>query len=300
MTKPSESSRRTSIGKPWVKDHSCSLVVRRPARGIGSFIQFVGFARAATAIVVVVERQRRVIIRVANISLRAGKVAGVVGAAVDAGIGAIHMGGIVGRALAANETVAVLEHVMRAGESHVGHLPTLSGIDGLQSATAPEHVTHVDHLCGVETAQLQDRQFIAAVEHPIHTRHLAGVQEAHSNDGFEVTHFVEPVVGRRRADIGERVVKGYPLYIGIVAIGDPTGFDGAIVQVIGRAYADTAPVVIAERQGIGRRRVPGIGLLGSDAKGARHGRQQDDQTKEHCFFHIISNLKCIKRNPLQI
>ena len=76
------------------------------------------------------------------------------------------------------------------------------------------------------------------------------------------------------------MVKGYMLHIGIVAIGDPTGLDGAIVQVVGRTYADTALVVIAERQRIGRWRVPGIGLLGTDPKGIHHSRQQYGHPKK--------------------
>ena len=111
-------------------------------------------------------------------------------------------------------------------------------------------------------------------------RHLAGVQVAHPIDGLKVMHFVEPVVGRRRAEIGERVVKGNMLHICTVAISYPTGLGGAIVQVIGRTYTDTALVVVAERQRIGPRRVPSIGLLGAGAEGAHHGSHHDDQTKK--------------------
>ena len=88
------------------------------------------------------------------------------------------------------------------------------------------------------------------------------------------------MVGRRRAEIGERVVKGNMLHIGIVAISYPTGLDGAIVQVIGRTYTDAALVIVAERQRIGPGRVLGIGFLGTDPKGAHHGRHQDGKSEK--------------------
>ena len=213
------------------------------------------------------------------------------------------MVGIVGGTLAAHQAGAVIEHVCRSGHSRCAPLGT--DINGCQIGTSIEHILHAGHIgrvetaqvkyrhtgatgeharhaChigSVETAQIKTRQFIAGMEHIIHACHLAGVQVPHPSDGFKVTHFVEPVVGRRRAEIGERVVKGNMLHIGTVAISYPTWLDGAIVQVIGRTHADAALVVVAERQRIGTRRVPGIGLLGTGAKGTHHGRHQDDKSE---------------------
>ena len=190
------------------------------------------------------------------------------------------MGGIVGRALASHETGAVLEHIMRTGESHLTHSPAVAHVDGLQSAAAPEHIAQVGHLREVEFFQVQACQFIAAVEHVIHARHLAGVQVLQTSDSFKVPHSGEPIEGARRAGAGKRGVKDHLLHIQIGEIGHPTGINGTIVQVVGRTRAATAIVVVVERQRRVVRRVHCIGLLGTGAQSAHHGRHQDDQPKK--------------------
>ena len=74
--------------------------------------------------------------------------------------------------------------------------------------------------------------------------------------------------------------------MGSKAVSVPTGLVGTRVQVVGRAWATVALVVVVERQIHVRWRKAGIGLIGPGAEGTHHGRQQDDQTKEKgLIFH---------------
>ena len=109
-------------------------------------------------------------------------------------------------------------------------------------------------------AQIKACQFITLHEHPIHIGHLAGVQVTHARDGFKFSHTIEPIAGGRRAGIGERGVKDHLGHIVFGAVGVPSGIVGARVQVVGRARAGSALVVVVERQRLVRRRVAGIGL----------------------------------------
>ncbi len=88
------------------------------------------------------------------------------------------------------------------------------------------------------------------------------------------------MIGGCRAGINERLVKDYLGHIGIGAVSFPTGIGRGKVQVIGRARAGAAVVVIVERQRRVLRRVAGIGLDSAGAEGAQHGRHQDDKSKE--------------------
>ena len=102
-----------------------------------------------------------------------GEVARVAGASVDVGVGLVHTAGIVGRALAAHQTGAVIEHI--SGERHGSRAPAIAYIDGPKIAAAIEHVNHNVHIGRVETAQVKARQSIATIEHVTHIGHLAGV-----------------------------------------------------------------------------------------------------------------------------
>ena len=142
-----------------------------------SLVQVVSRASAAAAIDVVVERHCRVLRRVHYIGLRSGQVAGVAGAAVDAGIGLVHVVAIVGRSLAAHDAVASKEHLIR--QSNAINAPVTVHKDGRQIVTATEHLSRVGHISGVETAQVKARQAFAANEHSCHIGDLPGVKVTH-------------------------------------------------------------------------------------------------------------------------
>ena len=231
--KPSIGCRWAGTGERGVNDrigHLATGMVQFPTDSVESHVQVIDPARAGIALVIVVERQRRVLGRVADIGHGAcTQVAWVTRATVDVGIVGIHMGGVIGRTPASHETGAVLEHIMRASESHLTHFPAIAHVDGLQSTAAPEHLAQVGHLRDVEFFQIQARQLIAAVEHVIHACHLAGVQVLQTCNGFKVPHSGEPVEGADRAGTGKRGVKDHLLHIEISEIGNPTGIDGTIV-----------------------------------------------------------------------
>ena len=110
-------------------------------------------------------------------SVLGGEVARVAGAAVDVGVGLVHMVGIIGRALTAHQVGTVLEHICGTGNGI--RTPTTSGIDGCQVAATIEHVFHISHLGRVKTTQVKARQACAKVEHAIHTSHLGRVEVAY-------------------------------------------------------------------------------------------------------------------------
>ena len=173
-----------------------------PARQILFRVQVVGRARAGAALAIVIERQRRVIRRVAGIGHRAGEVARVARAAVDVGIGLVRVVGIVGRALAAHQAGAVLEHAVR--RSHSRCAPPAADINGRQHVTAREHASHVSHLGRVEAAQVNGCQLCTFTKHPSHISHRTGLQVFfHSRDGLKIPHAVEPTIGSRRAGVGK-------------------------------------------------------------------------------------------------
>ena len=86
-----------------------------------------------------------------------------------------------------------------------------------------EHVAHISHFGGVETAQVKVRQFYTATKHIIHIGDLAGVQVAHAREGFKFGHGKEPIVGGGRAGISERGVKDHLGHIGFGAVSVPAG-----------------------------------------------------------------------------
>ena len=230
-----------------------------PIGVVSSRVQVVDRARAGAAQVVVVERQRLILSREHYISLGCigiGQVAGVVGTAVDVGIGGSHVVGIVGRALTANEAAAVHEHQIVFAQGCGA--PTITHIDGHQTGTSIEHLEHVGHIGGVETVQVQTRyfctgiehschifhligvevahinarQFAAVTEHANHRGHLAGIQIIHARDGLKAIHAIKPCAGGRRAGIGERGVKDGLRHLLISVIIYPTGRNNALVQVV--------------------------------------------------------------------
>ena len=86
--------------------------IRVPRNNV--IVQVVGRTRASAALAIVVERQCRVRRRIAGVGLFPfGEVARVAGTAVDVGVGLIRVVAIVGRALATNQIVAVIEHHFR-------------------------------------------------------------------------------------------------------------------------------------------------------------------------------------------
>ena len=88
---------------------------------------------------------------------------------------------------------------------------------------------------------------------------------------MKILHIIKPIVGGRRAGIGERGVKDHLGHTGIGAVSVPIGPIVTRVQVIGRSRAAAAQFVVVERQRRVRRRVAGIGLfpLGEVARVAR-------------------------------
>ena len=115
-TEPTEGGRRVGTGERGVKDHLGHIgsgAVCVPTGIVAAArVQVVGPARAAAALAVVVERQRRVRRRVAGIGFfKSAEVARVARAAVEVGIGLVHMAGIVSRALVARQLGAIIEHI---------------------------------------------------------------------------------------------------------------------------------------------------------------------------------------------
>ena len=119
---------------------------------------------------------------------------------------------------------------------------------------------HLYHLGRVEVAYIKARKLITIRKHPTHIGHLAGVQVTQARDGLKIPHVVEPTIGSRRAGIGERGVKDHLSHIGIGTVVLPTGIVVARVQVVGRARAGAALVVVVERQRRVRGRVAGVSL----------------------------------------
>ena len=125
-------------------------------------------------------------------------------------------------------------------------------------------------------AHINACQLIATSKHPTHIGDLAGVQVTHARDGLKIGHAIEPIESGRRASNSERGVKDHFGHIGIGAIGIPAGIVVAHVQVVGRARAGAALVVVVECQRRVRRRVAGISLLRLLGKVARVARAAVD------------------------
>ena len=105
-----------------------------------------------------------------------GEVARVAGAAIDVGVFGISVAGIVGRALTAHQSGAVLEHIARGIQSIVA--PTVTGIDGGKMTATIEHQTHAAHKSGVEATQVKTRQTSAVLEHAPYVLHFCCVETA--------------------------------------------------------------------------------------------------------------------------
>ena len=162
VKEPIVGGRRAGIGKRRVKDNPGHIgigAVGVPTGIVGARVQDVGRARAAAALAVVVERQRRVRRRENSIGFFIGKVARIACAAVEVGVGGIDMIGIIGRALAAHQTGAVKEHISRV--RHGSSAPTTAHTDVVQIIAVCEHLCHVGHPGRVETAQVKACQFPA-------------------------------------------------------------------------------------------------------------------------------------------
>ena len=137
-------------------------------------------ARPVINLVVVVERHRPVVCREAEVGLLMhAEVARVAGAAIDVGVLAIHVVGIVTRAHAAHQTGAVLEHAL--GITIGRQVPSAAGINGGQIAASIEHVRYETGSGGVEIAQVKARQGSAVLEHVAHVAHIGGVETAQVN-----------------------------------------------------------------------------------------------------------------------
>ena len=155
---PKVGSRRTDTSKRRVKDdlgHIGFYFFILPMWSIVFRVQVVGRARATTAQVVVVERERRVIWRVAGVGLGASssEIAWVARSAVDVGIGLISVVFIIDSALAAHQSDVDIEHTL--GGRHGSRAPVLTHIDGLQFGAVSEHALHIGHIGGVETAHVK-------------------------------------------------------------------------------------------------------------------------------------------------
>ena len=109
-------------------------------------------------------------------SILRGEVARVAGAAIDVGVFGISVAGIVGRALTAHQSGAVLEHIARGIQSIVA--PTVTGIDGGKMTATIEHQTHAAHKSGVEATQVKTRQTSAVLEHAPYVLHFCCVETA--------------------------------------------------------------------------------------------------------------------------
>ena len=108
-------TRRAGTSERGIKDHFGHLgmsAVSVPNRIVFTRVQVVGRARATAALGVVIERQCRVRRCVASIGLgtRGSEVAWVARAAVQVGVGRIHIIFIISRALATNQAGTVAEH----------------------------------------------------------------------------------------------------------------------------------------------------------------------------------------------
>ena len=94
------------------------------------------------------------------------------------GIGLVLRVGVVpGRALAAHQTSAAIEHII--GSRYSLRAPILAHIDGSQVGAATKHTIHICHLCRVETAQVKARKITAATEHTLHACHIGCVEVAY-------------------------------------------------------------------------------------------------------------------------
>ena len=278
---PFVGGRRACIGKRGVKDHLGHRiygVISFPTGIVFARVQVVGRARATVALGVVVERQRRVLGRVAGIGLRligiSGEVAWVARTTVDVGIGRIRMVGIIGRALASHKTGAISEHT--CGTCYRCRAPATAHNNGQQTAGVTEHFSHIGHLGRIETAQVKTSQACAVSEHVTHIGYLAGVQVTDAQNGLKILHAFEPTIGGRRAVVSERRVECHPGHIGIGSVSIPTGIIFLCVQVIGPAHAVSAHVVVVERQHFIVPCVAGIGLGTRSSEVARVARAAVD------------------------
>ena len=132
-------------------------------------------------------------------------------------------------------------------------------VKGCQAGAAREHGGHLIHPGCVEMAHIKARKLCTIRKHISHIGHLAGVQVTQARDGLEILHIVKPHVSSLWASIGERGFKDHFGHFGFGAIGVPTGIAAVRVQIVGRARAAIALVVVVERQRLVRRRVAGIG-----------------------------------------
>ena len=90
-------------------------------------------------------------------------------------------------------------------------------------------------------------------------------------------HPEEPRDCGRRAGIGKRVFKDYPGHsVSKGAVFYPPWIVVVRGQIVGRAHAETAHVVVVEPERRGPPVVPSIGLGSADAESTHHGRHQDD------------------------
>ena len=100
---------------------------------------------------------------------------------------------------------------------------------------------------------------------------------------------MEPTEGGRRAGISERGVKDHLGHTGFGAVGEPIGLDIALVQVVGRARAAAALVVVVERQ---RRVLGSIACLGINVscctQGTKQARYQSERFQDNVLFHSDS------------
>ena len=115
---PTEGCRGPNICKRWTKHHTGDLIfsaILVPGRIITALVQVIGRALARTAQFVVVERQRRVPGRVADIGFIHGlsQIARIARTAVDVGVGLIDVVGIIDCALTTHQTGASSEHISR-------------------------------------------------------------------------------------------------------------------------------------------------------------------------------------------
>ena len=181
--------RRAGISKRRVKDHifhTGTEAVNVPSGNIAALVQVKGCTRATAALVIVVERQRRVLLRKAGIGLGLlGEVARVAGPAVDMGVSLIDVVGIVSRTHAAHQFGAAIEHIPRRGRrGQCLRTPTVTGIDGRQGTAILEYTTHVSHVRGVEIAHVKTRHIAAATKHVSHVSNCCGVEVFHVRNGL--------------------------------------------------------------------------------------------------------------------
>ena len=103
-----------------------------------------------------------------------GEIARIAWAAVDMGVGLVHVVLIIDRSLATDKMGAFIKHV--AGLSHVVCLPAFAGKYRFQLIAAVEHAFHVPHVAGVEATQVKGNQRFAALEHVFRFCHIRGLE----------------------------------------------------------------------------------------------------------------------------